>query len=207
MNLLKNLLKGLLAIVVLLCIVSLFLPSKVHLERSTSVDAPASAIFQQVNNLKNWDNWSPWHKLDPDAKYTYGEQTEGKDAWYSWKGNPKTVGEGKLTITDSKASESIETYMDFGSQGTATSGWIFVEKNGKTEVTWDFDTDLGMNPIAKFFGTQMESMLGPQYEEGLASIKEVSEKQHAADLLQQAAAAEASADSLATDDAVEEGDE
>lgn len=42
-------------------------------------------------------------------------------------------------------------------------------------ATWGFDTDLGMNPIARYFGLVMDSMLGADYEKGLAKLKQVCE--------------------------------
>ena len=28
-------------------------------------------VYDQVNTLKNWENWSPWHKIDKGMKLTY----------------------------------------------------------------------------------------------------------------------------------------
>ena len=40
-------------------------------ERSTTIDAPPERIYQQIANLHNWRNWSPWEGLDPDLRRIY----------------------------------------------------------------------------------------------------------------------------------------
>ena len=61
MKLLKRIGFGLLALVLLLAAGSLLISSKLKIERSIEVAAPANAAFEQVNTLRNWEQWSPWH--------------------------------------------------------------------------------------------------------------------------------------------------
>lgn len=159
-----------------LAIASVFMPRQVHVERSTEILAPADDVFDNVNNLKMWDQWSAWHKMDPDAEYVYSPNPIGKDAFYTWNG--EAVGEGKLQITKSIRPETIETSLDFKSQGTGAGKWTFQPiDGGDTKVTWGFDTDVGWNPISKCFGLLMDGILGPQFEQGLADLKDLTESQ------------------------------
>jgi hypothetical protein len=57
-------------------IVTLIQPSQGHIEKSIVINAPAAAIFPHLNNLKNFTAWSPWSKMDPEAKQTF----EGAEA-------------------------------------------------------------------------------------------------------------------------------
>jgi len=41
-------------------------PTEYRVERSSTIDAPAKLVFDQVNNHKLRDAWSPWEKMDPD---------------------------------------------------------------------------------------------------------------------------------------------
>src|SRR5215510_7176335 len=43
-------------------------PDAYHVERSTTVDAPAATVFAQVDDLSVWKEWSPWEKRDPAMK-------------------------------------------------------------------------------------------------------------------------------------------
>ena len=58
-------------IIVLALLVSLVLPSKVHVERSIVINAPAAKIFNEVNSLQKWAAWDPWQKKDPNVQNNY----------------------------------------------------------------------------------------------------------------------------------------
>ena len=69
-------------------------------------------MFAQVNDLQKWDDWSPWAKLDPNAKVTFSGPQSGDGASFKWDGNDK-VGAGTMTITESKPNERVATRTDF----------------------------------------------------------------------------------------------
>ena len=46
-------------------------PSEYRVVRSATIAAPAPEVFAQVNDFHKWDAWSPWAKLDPNAKATF----------------------------------------------------------------------------------------------------------------------------------------
>jgi len=80
--------------------------------RQITIAAPAAAIFPRVNDLRQWDDWSPWAKLDPNAKISFEGPLAGPGAMFHWSGNDK-VGAGTMTITESKPNERIATRTDF----------------------------------------------------------------------------------------------
>jgi hypothetical protein len=65
--------------------------------------------------------------------------------------------------------------IDFGAQGTALASLVLEPAGAGSKVTWGFDSDLGFNPIARYFGMMMDGMIGPDYEKGLARLKTVAE--------------------------------
>jgi len=40
-----------------------------------------------------------------------------------------------------------------------------------TKVVWGFDTDLGSNPVSRYFGLMFDKMVGGDFERGLAGLK------------------------------------
>src|SRR5688572_30446386 len=96
----KKLLTGLVLIIAAIMAYAATKPDDFKVSRSAIMNAPASEIFEQVNNLKAWDSWSPWANLDPDAKITYAGPEAGVGAKMSWDGNME-VGKGSLVITES----------------------------------------------------------------------------------------------------------
>lgn len=175
MKLLKKVLITLVVIIALAVIAAYFLPRKVKVQRSLAINAPAELVFEQINTLKNWEKWSPWHKLDPSMKLTYEGPGSGQGASYSWESNQENVGKGKLTILASMPFDSIATSMDFMENGVAVGGYKLSQTDSGLVLTWSMESDMGMNPIGRWFGLLMDDMIGADFEKGLASIKQIAE--------------------------------
>ena len=175
MRFLKRLLMVIVVLIVLVVVIAFFLPKNVRVERSTSTKASPEAVYGYLNNLKTYDEWMPWNKLDPNMKKTYGDKTEGQGAWYSWTSENKNVGAGKLTLTESKAPSDVKMALDFVGQGTANGGWTVTPAPGGSDVTWYMDMDMGNNPIARWMGLFMDKMVGPDFEKGLTDLSKLAE--------------------------------
>src|SRR6184192_2987520 len=96
----KKILIGLAVIVVVLVVIIALQSSTYHVERSTTINAPASVVFAQVNDFHNWNAWSPWAKMDPAMKQTFEGAPAGTGAIYAWAGNNE-VGDRKSTRLNS----------------------------------------------------------------------------------------------------------
>jgi hypothetical protein len=46
-----------------------------------------------------------------------------------------------------------------------------------TRVSWTNEGDVGRNPLMRWFVPFMDSMMGPDFEGGLANLKALAEKQ------------------------------
>jgi len=161
-------------IIILLVIVGFFLPSKYELIKSIAINAPAAYVFEEVNELKNWDRWSYWNQQDTAMAKTWGEKTAGTGAWYSW--NSEEMGEGKLTISESVTDASVKTDLDFMEQGTALSWFNFKPQGEQTEVTIGFSTDFGYNIIGRWMGvTLFSGEMEKAFDHNLAMLKELAE--------------------------------
>ena len=170
--------KGIVIVLVLLAVVAaiagMFMPSKFNMERSVVINADERVIFEQINVLKNWEQWSPWQKMDPESKMTYSGPPSGVGASYDWTG-PKT-GEGTLTIIESVPYESIVTELDFKENGKGTSGYRISKADNENTLTWWFESEVGKNPFKKLmFGLMGESFMSKTFDQGLSDIKQISE--------------------------------
>jgi hypothetical protein len=175
MKILKKLGLGLLLVISTLVLISFLLPSKVHVERALAIKAPPAVIFNQVNTLRNWPDWSPWHGLDPQMKIVYSGPAAGQGAAYAWTSDDSQVGNGSLTITQSQPFERIDINMDFGPNGIASGTYLLRPTAEGTVVTWAMDSDMGMNPVGRYMGLMMDKMVGADFEKGLANLRKVSE--------------------------------
>ena len=102
----KKVLLGLIAIVVLICAIASFQSDDMNVTRSATIAAPPGAVFKVVNDFRQWDAWSPWSKLDPNMTKTLEGPPEGVGAVYHWNGNNE-VGEGTTRLIESKPNEKI----------------------------------------------------------------------------------------------------
>lgn len=174
---LKRLLIGIVLLIAAFLVVVWFQPDNYRLTRSTTIMAPAEAVFARVNDLRQWDDWSPWAKLDPNAKVSFEGPPAGRSAMFHWSGNSK-IGAGTMTITDSKPNERVATRTDFVKpfEGTSDAEFIFSGTGNQTSVIWTMTGKQDFIAKAMCLFMPMETMLGPEFEKGLAALKDVSER-------------------------------
>jgi len=173
---LKKILIGLGAIIVVFVAIIAMQPSEFRIVRSATISAPAPAVFAQVNDFHNWEKWSPWEKLDPAMKKKYEGAPAGTGAIYSWVGNNE-VGEGRMTITESRPNDLIGIKLEFLKPfaATNTTEFTFKPEGDQTVVTWSMFGE--NNLMSKAFGLfmNMDKMVGGDFEKGLAQMKAVAE--------------------------------
>lgn len=171
----RNIVIGLVVLVAVAAGVAFLLPQNVHVERSAVIGASPDQVFAVVNDLTRSKEWGPWYKREPDMELKFDGPPAGVGAKLSWKS--KTEGEGSQEIIESTPFSTIKTKLDFGQQGTAIATFLFETVEGGTKVTWSMDTDVGMNPVMRYMGLMFDTWIGKDYEEGLASLKQIVESQ------------------------------
>ena len=171
MTLIRNLVLGLIAIVGLIAVIGLFLPRDVSVERSVEINAPASTVFTVVNTLQTTPRWSPWLELDPATQISYEGPPAGIGAKQLWSSENSQVGTGTQEIIESEANRRVRVALDLGDMGTPQAEFRLEEKDGATELTWGFETELGANPFGRYMGLMLENFVGPDYERGLNNLK------------------------------------
>lgn len=159
-----------LIILILATVVSVFLPSSIHAERSTVINRPALQVFNQVNHLKTWKKWSYWDSIDPKMQSTYEGPEAGVGAVHKWRSTNDMAGAGTLTITESTPTEKIVTTLNFEGMGISTGGWLFTPGDSGTTVTTYMDIDLPF--FGRIFpGLVFEKMLNDDFDKTLKGLK------------------------------------
>ncbi len=173
---LKKILIGLAVLIIGLVIVVALQPGDFRITRSATIAAPPAAVFAEVNDFHRWQAWSPWAKLDPNAENTFEGAPSGTGAAFAWAGNNE-VGEGRMTITESRPPELILMKLEFIKPFAAisTTEFTFTPEGDRTAVTWSM---MGHNNfIGKAFSLIMncDKMIGAQFEQGFANLKAIVE--------------------------------
>jgi hypothetical protein len=163
-------------LIVAFLIVVALQPADYQISRTATVAAPAPVVFGHVNELKKWEAWSPWVKLDPAMKQTYAGPPSGVGASSSWAGN-SDVGEGKMTIVESRPNELIRFNLEFYKPmaDTCTSEFTFKPNGNQTAVTWSMAGKNGFVSKAMCLFLNMDKMVGGQFEKGLTALKSIAE--------------------------------
>lgn len=166
---------------VVLIIVSLLSP-EAHMERSVVVNAPSTVVFQQVASFDKFNKWSPWTKMDPEAKQTIEGPTTGVGAKMSWDG-PQT-GKGSQWTVAFEENKRVKNAMAFeGMEGEIFAEFVLEEVQDGTKVTWKYDSDVTGTSFLNaafsklFYAFMLEGMLGDQYQQGLSDLKKLVENE------------------------------
>jgi hypothetical protein len=174
---LKWTLLGLGGVIVVFLIVVAMQPADFRIERSATMRAPAAAAHAQVNDFHNWQAWSPWEKVDPALKRSYEGPDAGTGAVYAWQGN-KDVGEGRMTIMESRPGELVRIKLEFFKPfaATNTADFTFKPSGENTTVTWAMSGQNNFVSKAMCLFINMDTMVGGMFEQGLNQMKTVVER-------------------------------
>jgi hypothetical protein len=152
-------------------------PDSFRIQRSATIKAPPEKIFPQINDFQRWGAWSPYEKKDPAMKRTLSGAPSGKGAVYEWDGN-KEICQGRMDITDCAAQSNVKLKLDFCRPFEAHNivDFTLEPRGDATQVTWAIH---GPSPfISKVMGIvfDVDTMVGKDFEAGLADLKAISEK-------------------------------
>jgi hypothetical protein len=154
-------------------------PAAFRITRSAKLSASPAELFAQVNDFQRWRAWSPWEGLDPALKRHYSGNSTGPGAVYSWAGNGQ-VGEGRMTILESRPNDFIRIRLEFLKPlaATHTAEFDFKPEGDQTVVTWRMFGERKF--LAKAFGLVMnfDTLLGEQFERGLKRLQSAVEAVH-----------------------------
>jgi hypothetical protein len=172
MRKLKLFLISVLILLVFLSLITVFLPSKITISKSTLIGATENNVAGQITNFNNWKNWYP--------------------AFQDRNRTIKIRDSSLVTITDEKQhtlsmkivereAESITILLLDGNKNNTTYQFI-LSPNGKGEtlIVWNVNTKLSWYPWKRLTGVFLDKIAGPQYEAALQNLKTAVEKMHQA---------------------------
>jgi len=152
-------------------------PDTFHIERTATIGAPPEKVFALVQDFHQWGAWSPWEKLDPAMKRTHSGAPSGKGAVYEWEGN-SDVGQGRMEILEATPISRVSIKLDFIKPFEASNTAVFnlTPEGGSTKVVWAMDgTNNFVSKVMQVF-MDMDSLIGKDFEAGLANMKAAAEK-------------------------------
>lgn len=152
-------------------------PDVFRVQRSVTVNAPPDRVFAIVDDFRRWPAWSPFEKLDPAMKRTFGATSAGKGASYAWDGNGK-AGAGRMEIVAETPSSAIDIALHFERplENDAKATFRFSPQDGGTLVTWSMESPSPFVAKVMHVFFDAEKMVGDDFARGLADLKALAEK-------------------------------
>lgn len=149
-------------------------PSAFAVSRKVMIVAPVEKVFPRINTLRNWQEWSPWAKLDPEQQVAFEGPESGVGAIMRWQGNSQ-VGRGAMAIIDSKPISDVRLRLDFVQPYETTSFAAFKLEpvDGGTEVTWTMNGERGLIEKIVWMTAGVQTDIEKRFDAGLQNLKRV----------------------------------
>ncbi len=158
-----------------LLIVAATKPGTFAIQRTTRIQAPPARIFALIDDFHRWPAWSPYEKLDPDMRHTFGGPAQGVGTEYRWEGNGK-VGSGRMQIASATPDHiTIDLYFTKPMKAHNVAEFSLRPDGDTTDVTWAMHGPVPFvgKIMSVFFS--MDKMIGKEFATGLSNLKAVAE--------------------------------
>ena len=148
-------------------------PNSFEVSRERTINAPASVLYDNVIDFKNWEDWSSWIEKEPDLKLIFPEQTEGVGGSYSWEGKD---GLGNMKTIAANPKTSIVQELQFDDFHPSKINWTFEPTpDNQTKVIWKMNSEKLPFMFKGFAAVSggFDKMIGPDFERGLEKLDSV----------------------------------
>jgi len=163
--------------IVALLILAARKPDSFRISRSVLIKAKADKVFDLIDDFKAWPQWSPYETRDPGMTRTYGPISKGKGATYEWAGDNKTVGAGRMRITEAAAPYKLLIALEFlrPLKASNTAEFTLEPEGDAVKTTWAMFGPQRFTAKLMGMAWNMDKMVGKDFEAGLAKLKTVAE--------------------------------
>lgn len=176
---LKKIVIVLAVIVALIVALALSRPDTFAVERRIAIQAPPEKVMGLVADFRQWPQWSPWEKLDPNMQRTFTGAASGRGAVYEWTGN-SDVGRGRMEIIDytppTNAVIKLQFIEPFAVTNTTTFALAPQASGAGTDVVWSMTGPMPFVSKLMSVFISMDTMIGRDFERGLTQLKAAAEK-------------------------------
>ena len=143
---------GIVVLVLLAFLVGFWIPQASTVIYSREISADVNDLFEPINDLKTWPQWSAW---SPERMKGYLSRFEGPDSGagqiWIWK---ETKYPGRIEIIESEQNQRIVYELSMEMMPDPMVCTIsFMEKEGVTFVQWENEVNWGRNPLGRLMGS------------------------------------------------------
>lgn len=153
------------------------LENKYVIEKEQSIAAPPEMVFNQLNQLKNWEDWAVWLEDESKVGISYEEITKGTEAKMSWNGTNGL--DGNLTNLDVHPTDSLTQQLivhNASAKSKNTLQWQVKPTKEGTHLTYKISGERGFTEKAMqlikntAFSTKLEKAFSKSIQKLEASL-------------------------------------
>lgn len=156
----------------------MFLPKTYTVSRSTTINAADSVIYKNIADFNEFYKWNPWAKMEPTAKIKISGPIAQPNHLYEWEGKDAKTGTGQMKIKAVEPMQTVDIELKFIKpfESIADTKFEITPDGTSNKVTWTMSGE--NNLMGKWMSVfvNMDKMIGKDFENGLQSLKEKSEK-------------------------------
>ncbi|MBK0368944.1 SRPBCC family protein [Flavobacterium agrisoli] len=140
------------------------------IERSRIIKAPKTALFNYINDYRNWEDFSSWMIDNSANTVNYGEISSGKNAYVSWVNNEN---QGDIKTISTKNTDEIQQKLNY--DGTLIDSQItFKDTIGGTKVTWETKGEMSFyHKVYTSLNGGADKIIGTVYEKTLLNLDKI----------------------------------
>ncbi|NND93687.1 MAG: hypothetical protein HKN45_02415 [Flavobacteriales bacterium] len=166
------------AVLILLVVILGFLgPKDYDVNRSVIIDAPKEIVYKEVSDLSNMLEWDAWKAKDPTMQVTIHGPGDEVGSYRRWESEESGIGEQKLVnlVPNERVDSELRFIEPFEDKASGYS--LVKDAEGGTELTLGFKGENKfMSRVMAMVGMDMESMVGPMFEQEVNNIKAIAER-------------------------------
>ena len=160
-----------LGLAILLLAAGLLLPDRARITRSITLRAPPEAVFERLATLRHWPEWTAWTtNRFPDLVYRFDGPAQGVGATLIATG--QSSGDGTVRIVRAEPGAGVDYTLDFNHGTQLFDGTLhYASAPDGLRLTWTLEARLGGNPLKRWAGLAMATLMAGDMETGLARLK------------------------------------
>lgn len=148
-------------------------PRDVTVTRTTTIQAPANAVFSQISNFAMWPAWSSMLRADSTAKINYSGGMGQPGSILAWIGDDGKIGSGLIRNEEVKGTMMRYTFTVSRPAEMLADGYISAKDSGLyCIVTWTFHKHFDFLANAALIVLDMDKYIGGDLEASLANLKD-----------------------------------
>lgn len=174
----KNVLLGIVGIIVLFLAYASTREGKFNYEKSVVINAPAEKIYPYISNFKNGSAWNSFDQKDPNIKRSYTGNDGEAGSRMDFEGNAE-AGSGYLEMLSVTANSEAQMKLVMTKPIHAENLIVYKltpEAGGGTRFTWSMSGDGGlMGKIINIF-IDCEKMITGEFDKSFNNLKMIVEQ-------------------------------